>query len=322
MEDVSVRTGLPLAQLEALEAGTADRIADRVTVLKTLRRYADFLGLPGDRYVIALVDYWPAQSTQAPPIVALQATGAGAAGAQPTGSGTEPTGAVPIATAVSGTHIPPPSTTTTPRVAASPPDPAATQTPLGMADTGVTPVITLPSGTGADDTKRPLHTPLALRLVVGLVALAILAGLAVLVLHRYEPHWLDSLGITHSGQPPGGDTRKSTVPHSSAPGVFTVTSTSSDAASFEVRAPVFLVRVIPVGGDSWMQATEAGKANPTFAGVLGSGQSKYFFVQHSLTLEVGSADAHVFVSVGTKVVGFYYPPTAPYTMTFKGVAAS
>jgi hypothetical protein len=34
--------------------------------LKVLRHYADFLGLPGDRYLLVLVEHWPTGSLSAP----------------------------------------------------------------------------------------------------------------------------------------------------------------------------------------------------------------------------------------------------------------
>ena len=36
-----------------------DRLPDRVQTLKALRHYADFLGLPGDRYTLVLIEHWP-----------------------------------------------------------------------------------------------------------------------------------------------------------------------------------------------------------------------------------------------------------------------
>ena len=52
--EVAARTGLPPVMLEALEAGTVDRLPDRVQTVKTLRGYADALGLSGERYACLL----------------------------------------------------------------------------------------------------------------------------------------------------------------------------------------------------------------------------------------------------------------------------
>ena len=323
LEDVSLRTGLAVGQLEALEAGTVDRIPDRIGVLQTLRRYADYLGLPGDRYSLSLVDLWPAATAAAGPVVVVQAPATSSAIVGPGVARGIETGAVPVI-AVSRSPAAAPAPAGAP--ASGPFGTAAVtgsegvhsntaQVPLGLDDTGVVPVV--PGADRSGPRPRRPRAPLLLGLVVALVALAVVAGVAGLVIHQVEPKWLNSLGITHSRPPKAGPPHPVTPPG----GVFAVASTSSTGATFDIRAPAFLVRVIPVGSASWMQATDAQHVSPIFAGVLGSGQSKDFLVTQSITVEVGSPSAHVFVSVGSKVVGFYFPTAAPYTMTFHSVAS-
>ncbi len=323
LEDVSQRTGLPVGQLEALEAGTVDRIPDRIGVLQTLRRYADYLGLPGDRYSLSLVDLWPATPTGSGPVVVVKtpATSAAATGAG-VARGVD-TGAVPVI-AVSRSPAAPAA------AGAAASDPYGTaavtgdegvhsntaQVPLAVVDTGVTPVV--PGAPRATPRPKKPRGPLLLRLVVALVALAVIAGVAGLVIHQVEPQWLNSLGITHGHPSKSGPTHPTTP--TAAPGVFEVASTTSTGATFDIRAPAFLVRVIPVGAATWMQATDAQHVSPIFAGVVGTGQSKDFLVTQSITVEVGSPSAHLFISVGNKVVGFYFPTAAPFTMTFQSVA--
>jgi len=323
LEDVSQRTGLPVGQLEALEAGTVDRIPDRIDVCQTLRRYADYLGLPGDRYALSLIDHWPATPAGSGPVVVVQAPATSSAAAGVGVARRRDTGAVPvIAVSRSAAGRPPASSVGAP-VARSGSGTGATtegvhsntdQVPLAVVDTGVTPAV---PGRPAPRPRKP-GAPLWLRLLVGLVALAVLVGVAGLVIHQVEPKWLNSLGITHTHSP------RPSAPTSSkpavVPGVFAVASTTSTGATFNIRAPAFLVRVIPVGGASWMQATDAQHVSPIFAGVIGPGQSKDFLVTQSITVEVGSPSAHVFVSVGNKVVGFYFPTAAPFTMTFQSVS--
>jgi len=53
-----------------------DRLADRVETLQALRHYADFLGLPGDRYALLLIDLWPSASVNRSLAEALSATSA------------------------------------------------------------------------------------------------------------------------------------------------------------------------------------------------------------------------------------------------------
>jgi hypothetical protein len=191
-----------------------------------------------------------------------------------------------------------------------------------MADTGVTAAVPGPHRRASG--HRRTGAPVALRILVALVALAVLVGVAGLVVHKVKPKWLQSIGITHSNPPstssttaPGHPTTTTTAP--SAPASFSLVSTTPTTASFDVRASTFLVRVLATGNPSWVQATVPGQAAPLFSGILTAGQSKDFIGQQSLTVEVGSSAAHLFVSVGKKTVGLYLPPAAPYTMTFQGV---
>ena len=57
------RAGLPRAEAEAIESGTVGRMRDRVETLRSLRVYADSLGLPGNDYALAVIDLWPETST-------------------------------------------------------------------------------------------------------------------------------------------------------------------------------------------------------------------------------------------------------------------
>ena len=94
LHDVGMRTGIPVEQLRAAETGVLDR-PDGLATLKTVRRYADFLGLPGDRFALAILERWPTKGgvhPLTPSAAAGQAAGAGTHhGAQLTG----PTAAMP-----------------------------------------------------------------------------------------------------------------------------------------------------------------------------------------------------------------------------------
>src|ERR1019366_233686 len=68
---ISEQTGIPLDQLQDLESGTVDPLPDRVAILKALSRYAAFLSLPGDQFVMTLVEHWPNAPTGAPPVVVV-----------------------------------------------------------------------------------------------------------------------------------------------------------------------------------------------------------------------------------------------------------
>jgi transcriptional regulator with XRE-family HTH domain len=328
IEDVAERTGLPVNQLEGLESGTVDRIPDQVETVQALRRYADFLGLPGERYVLALIDNWPvtvAVRSAPPPESAAAAPAPAAPATRPTRSddtqsvpavtigpgssaGTATIAAAPAATAGDAKQ----SAATSGRAAGegggSPASPFSDFDP--MKDTGVTPAVSI---VRTDLGRRRRRAPLLLRIVVVLVALALLAGAAGLIIHAEKPSWLSDIGITHPKKTATATTRPTIT---KGPGIFSVPSQSSTQAVIDIRSSAFVVDVIPVGSASWMQSTVPQQVAPTFVGVVPAGQTKAFLVASSMTLEVGSASARAFVYVGKKDVGFYFPPSAPFTMKF------
>jgi len=342
LEDVSARTGLPLEQLQALEIGSVERIPDRVAIVRTLRRYADHLGLPGDRFVLSMVDQWPTTIDRPTSVVAVQPVAGTAAAAPPVSpnlaapapvrqldTGVVPitspplaaTAAVPAGTLVAGSNLGAATRQQGPREAS----PGSVDPPTGgehrpaaiSPDTGIVPVYQPP--TSARTGPRRSRTPLALRIVVGLVAVAVLVGVAGLLVDHYEPHWLRDLGITHG--PPSTTTQGTTGGHSSgSPGSttqpsFAVASTTADSATLAVGSLSFTVEVTAVNGSTWVQGTAAGKTAPTFAGVLTTGGTHSFSAQRSLVLMVGSIAAHLAISVQGKTVGTYLPSAAPFTVT-------
>ena len=327
LEDVSVRGGLPLAQLEALESGTVDRMPDRVATVKALRAYATFLGLSGDQFALALVELWPAVLSAQPPVVAVHGTpgvvpvtgaptamvpGVAATTGAPTGQvtavATSLTGAWPI----TGTH------------SAVPGPPKMT----GLADTGVTPAVTGPP----HRPRRRAGAPLWLKGVITLVVLAILVAAAGLIIQEVQPSWLRSLGITHGpGNTTGGSggetttttSARSTSTTSTQPpssGTLKPVSTTATAATFDLKTPTATVVVTAVGNPSWVQVTTSGQPGPLFSSILQTGQSQSFPVHQSLIVEIGSSAAHLSVTSAGKSLGAYVPTVAPYTLTFNAVS--
>jgi len=337
LEDICVRTGLPLAQLEALESGTVDRMPDRVATVRALRAYANYLGLSGDQFALTLVDLWPSSAAAAqPPVVDLRSpTGVVPAPSAPTAAvpGIElvatvdpgmPTGQVgAVATALAGTW---------PTTGAHAAVPVANVT--GFADTGLTPMVTATPHRPQRERRRP-GAPLWLRIVVGVVALAVVVGVAGLIIQEVHPSWLRSIGITHGPSPTdansgGGNsgnansgggssggtanpTARSTT--TTKPSAFTVASTTATSATVHVAAATFDVEVTAQDNPSWVQVTAPGQDAPLFAGILEAGQSQTFPVNQSLVVQVGSAAAHLFVSSHGHNLGFYFPPAAPFTVT-------
>src|SRR5579884_404147 len=58
--DASRQSGLTPLEIEALEGGQPGSLPSPVHTVNLLRRYAGYLGLPADRYALALLDAWPA----------------------------------------------------------------------------------------------------------------------------------------------------------------------------------------------------------------------------------------------------------------------
>lgn len=324
LEDVSARTGLSLDMLEKLENGAVENVADRVDVLRTLRRFADFLGLPGDRYVLILVDNWPSAAGPSPQIVPLQpaAGTAGTAGGTgpvavatvapspapqpqaPLDTGTVPAVPAPLATAASATS----STVTA----------SASTASLGrsVVDTGPTPAIRIARRTPeTPPPRRSLWTSFTVRAGVVILVAVVVLGSGYVAVHHYEPAWLSDLGITSATHP-----HKSKTPppkHTVAPKTTVVescTPTGSTSATCSVNAPSYVVHVTAVGATSWVQATQNGSV--LFSGTVLTGATQQFTVTQPVTLVVGSSAAHVFVYHGSKEIGFYFPQAAPFTLTF------
>jgi transcriptional regulator with XRE-family HTH domain len=321
LEDVGARTGLPLDELERLESGEVGRLEDRVATVKALRVYANALGLSGDLYALSLVEHWPTARPSSPPAVAVGERRG------PTVVADAPTATVPrVAGTSSATITSPVATTSFPvavAVADAPAWPGTSSTAIAVADTGLTPAVSgLPH---RPRRHRRAGTPLWLRALVVVVALAVVVGVAGLVIQAVRPSWLRAVGITHANHPgASGSTATSgtSAPTTTAVAVngLRLTSTTPTAATFTVRASTFTVETSAVGNPSWVQITQAGQTTPLFAGILEAGQSKSFSTQHSLVVEVGSSAAHLFVSSGAKNLGLYFPKAAPYTVTFNAAS--
>jgi hypothetical protein len=355
IDDITSRTGLPHALIEAFESGTVDRLPDQVQTVKALRGYAEALGLPGNDYALVLMDLWPSYGGGSP-VVVVQGTSlaevaaAGTAGAAvlPTGptmgdtvmvpstappvvSAPPPAAAPPPAPApaapapepVPEPAPPPPTPAPAPAVAAAaaaagstvhrvggtsiPPDAAGSSMPMIFADTGVTPAVPV---------VRQKGTSRWLTVGVVVVVLALLLGAAGIALHHYKPQWLHDVGIGSGKTPPPAHAASG---HHPAPAAFQIATQNATSATFNVREPTFIVKVVAVGGSAWIQASDAHHVNPIFSGELGPNSDQLFTVNQSLTVQVGSANARVFVSKGFTTLGFYFPQVAPFTMVFNRV---
>jgi cytoskeletal protein RodZ len=321
---VSHQTGIPLDQLQDLESGTVDRLPDRVAISKALSRYAAFLNLPGDQFVMTLVEHWPNSLNGAPPVVVVHGGPANGNRATDTAVGTL---APPVATApvddlstravplsVSASTVPP-SNYALPLFEGG--HNSTAQVPMVMADTGVTPAI----GREAVDGLGLVFV----RALVIVVTLLIVVGAAWLVVNRVRPQWLASLHVPYTsngvGAAPLSSTKPSTATKTASPATkaapeLRLLSASSSGANFSVSTGVFDVLISASGGATWVSVSGPLSTKPEFEGILQSGQTHLATANHQLTVQIGSTAARLAVEVKNRVIGTYVPSGAPFTITF------
>ncbi|HEX4082616.1 MAG TPA: helix-turn-helix transcriptional regulator, partial [Acidimicrobiales bacterium] len=202
LEDVGARTGLPLDELERLESGDVRRLEDRVATVKALRVYANALGLSGDLYALSLVEHWPPPRSPSTPAVAVDGrrgpvvVADAPTAAVPRVPGASPAITLPATTSATTTSLP---VAVAVAVADGPVWPGTSSTAIAVLDTGLTPAVSgLPH---RPRRHRRAGTPLWLRTLVVVVALAVVVGVAGLVIQAVQPSWLRAIGITHADHP-------------------------------------------------------------------------------------------------------------------------
>ena len=182
--EAAARAGLGNAVVEDLESGNVGQQHDRIATLRSLRTYADSLGLPGSDYVLVAVEQWPSigpvlttgNETAVVPVVSISSAPAGGH-SPPGGHGSvwpgDATGVADATTTGVMETLRPTSVTDTGR--------------LPALDTGRVPVV----DTG-EVAAVNLGVPRLLKFMVGLVAfLVVLAG-AALVERNHINGWFDS----------------------------------------------------------------------------------------------------------------------------------
>jgi hypothetical protein len=305
------------AEVEALESGTEGRLRDRVETLRSLRTYADSLNLPGNDYVLAFLDLWPA-ADQLP--------------ASLRDSGQVPV--VSVSSAPAGGHSP-----------AAGEDWPVDRT--GVADFSVTGVVsplgTLPVGDAgamvatensplSDTGEIPAvrqSAPRALKVLTGLVALLVLLGLFTLTERSHFTAWHNDLQAdgsrwTHdlkvaAGLAPKKTVRKDPPQPGTLPKVVMVTNGGGASVTFDVHASQFSVKMVAYKGPSWMLVTNSSQQAPIYEQVMPAGVNQVFVVTHSMTVETGSSYARAYLYEGYEFIGAYFPSKAPFTLTFNAV---
>jgi transcriptional regulator with XRE-family HTH domain len=327
VREAAARAGLDASVIEALESGDRGQHHDRIATLRSLRAYADALGLPGDDYVLAAVEQWP--SSAGPMLI--------------TGSETAVVPVVSISSAPAGGHSPagghgsvwPGEATGVPGAGAG--AGAATTgvmetlRPTSALDTGRVPVV--------DTGQVPaVHfgVPRLLTFMTVFVAFLVLLGGAALIEHNHLNGWFDSgrstttrwvddaksaLGITSNPSTHGHDANASTTPTTAGKATHPSAVTMSAGAgalseNISVADKSFTVKVLAVTRPCWVDVTLPGQLTPLFEGDLQPGQSHSFVVTDSLSVETGSAAGGTQFYEGFKLLGYYFPPKAPFTINF------
>jgi hypothetical protein len=316
--EAATRAGFGAAQLEALESGNVGRQHDRIETLRALRAYANSLVLPGDDYVLIAIEEWPSivplsassGDTAVVPVVSISSAPAG--GHSPVGGRgfTWPGDATGVADATTTGVI-------------------ESILPLSLHDTGQVRIVD--TGEVPAVTRSP---PRALKVLVGITAFLVVLGGAALVEHAHIEGWVhDGRSSTthwyHEVKSALGFSSKpstSTSTHHSANGQSQPPATTAkvtvkpnpagNAATFDVAASSFTVKIVATNAPCWISASTAGHP-PLYAGLLLAGQTHVFTVTSAVTIETGSSAGHAFIYQGTKLLGFYFPTKVPFQMTFR-----
>jgi hypothetical protein len=316
VKDVGLRTGIPVSQLRAAETASLS-LPDQLATLKTVRAYADFLGLPGDRYALALLEHWPTKGA-------------------PGGSGTSPTATIPAVPKPDGSGDGAGDATAgTAAGTAAATAPVPLITPVAPArevgsepfyafeDTGVSPAV---PAVGAPVYRGRGRVPAGLRVGVGVTAVAVATALAFLAIDRLRPSWL---GVATPPSPAGArPTTPAPAPRAAHPAHHRTTAapsvtlrpvtTTPASTVFRVGTSPFQLTVsaTPIG-PCWVQVSVPTATAPAFAGMLSPGQSTTVSVARSATVEVGSSSGRISVAVGSEhVLSTYAPRVAPSRTTF------
>jgi transcriptional regulator with XRE-family HTH domain len=306
MEEAAARAGLETTDLEALESITTGRMRNRVETLRSLRVYAESLGLSGSDYVMAVVDLWPSLDSSP---------------ARPLDSGQVPV--VSVSAAPEGGHSPAGDDRTgvtdfSISGVVSPLDPGTFHDtgPIPMIDTGEIPVVT----------QSP---PTWLKVLVVATATLVAVGIIALTEHSQFSSWAkdlrtDSNHWFHNAEVAAGVATTQTKPgrassHRAEPKVVIVQHAATDLVTVNVHSTNFTVKMVAFKNPSWIQVTNIEQRVPIYEQVLAGGSAYSFNVDKSFTVETGSASARAYLYQGGKFIGYYFPTKAPFTITFNAV---
>ncbi|MGA2520527.1 MAG: helix-turn-helix transcriptional regulator [Acidimicrobiales bacterium] len=321
LDEVRDRTGMPLHQLAALEAGDTAQFPDLRSALTAVRRYADLMDLDADELGAVVRDTWgsghAASAEDSPPPKRRRRKGAQNGRSAP----------VPEAPAAGGhlsrypgdgSHLR--AFTTTAEVPGVQRTVVSAGTPQGTPATfSVTGVFPAAGVWVVPDRRIPLVLSGAIWVTVALLVVA-LGGLAV---QHWEPKWLTAIHVVRSPTTTtkpaaAGSGGSGSHPSTPPPGAVTQTSIGNGTAAISVQATNFSV-VVGASGACWVQASTPQSFTPTFRQTLEAGQHATLqSADGQLTVQVGSSFALLAVDINGKPARgwLFKPPSAPFTLNF------
>jgi hypothetical protein len=320
LSTVHDRLHRPITQLEALESGDLASLPDQALALSTLRRYASLLELDGDVLALQMIDAW----AEAPPPTRDAVAG---------DTGVSAVTAVVTAVATGPDHLRAfTQTGEVPKVGGG-----ATGSPGGSGaygyglptgpPTGTFPVVPRhdlkQSRRSVARARRRVRAPRWLK-----VSTWVVAGLVVVIavgfgLLQWRSDWLVRSHILRVVEPGGAHPTASSPAAAGGSGTPTVVATPTSAASgtYTVSTGHFSV-VLATSGRCWILVTSSQSATPLIDGVQDANKLLAFPAQGTMTVEIGSTQGAVAITVGKKSIFYDSPKVVPFTYTFAPASGS
>jgi hypothetical protein len=326
LAELQDRAGVPLLQLEGLEAGDLSMFPDLRSALTAVRRYSDLLQLDAEPFTAVVEAQWGTS-------LAGFAEGGSASTGASHGTATQSVylGAPASVGHLSrypgdGTHLRAfTQTDEVPGVRRSPRPPGNFDNGGGaFTDTGSFPALS----TAFVPAPR---VPWILQGAIWLTVILLVVALAGLAVEHYQPQWLADIHLVHHGQnptpspptTPGGSNGKSSGPQHGPPAVVSLTGTGVASATVSVRASTYTV-VVAAWAPCWTVVHTPQTFSPIFAATLQTGQVKDFSPSNGqLSLSMSASLVTVQVKVDGKTVPkwLFKPTTVPYTLNFNAAGS-
>jgi hypothetical protein len=326
LSELQDRTGVPLPQLEGLEAGDLSMFPDLRSALTAVRRYSDLVQLDAEPFTSVVETQWGTSQ-------AGFAGGGSASTGESNGTATQSVylGAPASVGHLSrypgdGTHLR--AFTQTDEV----PGVRRLPRPLAHADNGTGAFTDTGSFPALPTAFVPApRVPWILQGAIWLTVILLVVALAGLAVEHYQPQWLADIHLVHHAHnatpstpaTPGGATGTSTPARHGPPAAVSLTSTGVASATVSVRASNYTV-VVAAWAPCWTVVHTPQNFSPIFAATLQTGQVKDFTPSNGqLSLSMSASLVTVQVKIGGKTVPkwLFKPTTVPYTLNFNSTGS-